>query len=145
MAERPMNSPLDPGDAPFSGSANEAALLDAAIVRALEVPPSFVIPADFAARVASRTDAGESLNGSRLQTFRSSPALLTVQHHGRNAAVVSLCVLLAMIALFAHRSAGASLLWTSMEAIFCLQFALLAVWLVARDLRLYLSAFNSQG
>jgi len=34
---------------------------------------------------------------------------------------------------FAHRATGTSLYWFSLESIFCAQFALLAVWLVARS------------
>jgi hypothetical protein len=46
-------------------------------------------------------------------------------------------VLLAMILAFAHRATSGSALWVSTEAILCLQFAVLAVWLVTRDLRQY--------
>jgi hypothetical protein len=46
-------------------------------------------------------------------------------------------VLLVLMLAFAHRAAGNSLYWFSIESIFCAQFALLAVWLVARD---YISA-----
>jgi hypothetical protein len=34
---------------------------------------------------------------------------------------------------FAHRAAGTSLYWISLESILCAQFAVLAVWLVARS------------
>ena len=47
--------------------------------------------------------------------------------------MVCLVVLLALLLAFAHRATGASLLWISMESIFCAQFALLAVWLVVRN------------
>jgi hypothetical protein len=47
--------------------------------------------------------------------------------------MVCLVVLLGLLLAFAHRATGASLFWISMESIFCAQFALLAVWLVARN------------
>jgi hypothetical protein len=46
--------------------------------------------------------------------------------------VACLAVLLVLMLSFAHRATGTSLYWFSVESIFCAQFALLAVWLVAR-------------
>ena len=45
-----------------------------------------------------------------------------------------LVVLLVLMLAFAHQATGNSLYWFSIESIFCAQFALLAVWLVARRL-----------
>ncbi len=110
MAEHSMN-PTD----------SESQLLDARITLALETPPRLAIPPDFAAKVAA-------------QMPPLSQVSLTPRGYGRNAAMVCMCVLLALIFVFAH-SAGASPLWTSMEWIFCAQFALVAVWLAVRKAR----------
>jgi len=107
MAEHSMN-PID----------SESQLLDARITLALETAPQPEISPDFAARVAA------PLPPLTLLT-------LTPRRYGRNAAMICMCVLLALIFVFAHR-AGVSPLWTSMEWIFCAQFALVAVWLAAR-------------
>jgi hypothetical protein len=42
-------------------------------------------------------------------------------------------VLLALILAFARRAMGTSVFWLSMESIFCVQFALVAVWLAVRN------------
>jgi RNA polymerase sigma factor (sigma-70 family) len=100
---------------------SESKLLDARITLALETPPQLVIPPDFAARVAA-------------QVPPLTPMMLTPRGYGRSAAMICMGVLLALIFAFAHR-AGASPLWTSMEWIFCAQFALVAVWLAVRQAR----------
>jgi hypothetical protein len=93
-------------------------LLETRILLALETAPELEIPADFAARVARQ--------------LPSRPAVvLTPKRNGQRAAVASLVVLLGLMLAFAHRATGASLYWFSLESIFCAQFALLAVWLVA--------------
>ena len=94
-------------------------LLEKRILLALETAPELEIPADFAARVARQ--------------LPSRPAVvLTPKRNSQRAAVASLVVLLGLMLAFAHRATGASLYWFSLESIFCAQFALLAVWLVAR-------------
>jgi hypothetical protein len=110
MAEHSMN-PTD----------FESHLLDARITLALETAPRPEIPPDFAARVAA-------------QMPPLTAVTLTPRGYGRNAAIACMAVLLALIFIFAHR-AGASPLWTSMESIFCAQFALVAVWLAVRQAR----------
>ena len=110
MAEHSMN-PTD----------SESKLLDARITLALETAPQPEIPPDFAARVAA-------------QMPPLTPVTLTPRGYGRNAAILCMAVLLALIFVFAHR-AGASPLWTWMEWIFCAQFALVAVWLAVRQAR----------
>jgi hypothetical protein len=110
MAERRMNA---------EGPSDEQRL-DAKIARALETAPEVEIPASFAARVAAQVPPLETV-------------ALTPRHYGRNAAIVSVGVLLALIVVFAQRSMGSSLLWTSIEWIFCVQLALVAFWLTARN------------
>jgi hypothetical protein len=63
--------------------------------------------------------------------------VLTPGRYGQRAAAAGLVVLLVVMLTFAHRATGNSPYWFSIESIFCAQFALLAVWLVARD---YISA-----
>ena len=99
----------------------DAQLLDARITLALETAPQLNVPPDFAARVAA-------------QLPPLTPITLTPRGYGRSAAMICMCVLLALIFVFAHR-AGASPLWTWMEGIFCAQFALVAVWLGVRQAR----------
>jgi hypothetical protein len=113
MAEHSMN-PTD----------SESQLLDARITLALETPPQPEIPPDFAAKVAA-------------QMPPLSQVSLTPRGYGRNVAMICMCVLLALIFVFAHR-AGASPVWTSVEWIFCAQFALVAVWLAVRQARPHL-------
>ncbi len=102
---------------------SESKLLDARITLALETAPRPEIPLDFAARVAA-------------QMPPLTPVTLTPRGYGRNAAILCMAVLLALIFVFAHR-AGASPLWTWMEWTFCAQFALVAVWLAVRQGRPY--------
>jgi hypothetical protein len=115
MAENKMNPPLDPPD---------RSSLEAKIILALEMAPQPEIRSDFASRVAGRV----SLRAAQIPGAR---------RYGHNAAIVSMGVLLALMLAFAHRATGASLVWISIEWIFCAQFALLAVWLVAWEARLY--------
>jgi len=97
----------------------EAQVIEKRITLALETAPKPEIPPNFAASLAAQVPA-------------IRPVTLTPHGYGRNAAVVSMCVLLALIFAFAHRT-GASPLWTSIEWIFCTQFALVAVWLAVRQ------------
>lgn len=108
MAEENVNAPLD------------RALLDAHITAVLQTAPRYQVPAGFAARVAA---------GMPPRTH----ATLTPLRYGRVAAVACLVVLFVLMVVLAHRAVGTSVFWVSLESIFCAQFALLAVWLVARD------------
>lgn len=110
MAKRAVNP---------EGPSNER-WLDTKIVRALEAAPEVEISAGFAAKVAAQVPPLEVV-------------ALTPRHYGRNAAIVSVGVLLALIVVFAQRSMGSSLLWTSIEWIFCVQLALVAFWLTAKQ------------
>ena len=112
MAEHTMNS------------AKQDAL-EARITRALETAPEVSIPSGFAARIAS-------------QLPPLANATLTPRRYGRNVAVVCMAMLLALILVFAHRATGTSLLWSSIEWLFSVQFALVAVWLAVRQDRPYL-------
>jgi hypothetical protein len=94
--------------------------LDASIILALETAPRPSIPPDFAARIAG-------------QLAPRATVTLTPGRYGRRAAVACLIVLLALILFFAHGVTGSPLYSFSIESIFCAQFALLAVWLMARN------------
>jgi hypothetical protein len=125
MAERSMNTATDPEAKLLEAQLREAQIFEEKITLALETAPRPEIPPDFAAKIAA-------------QMPPLTPVTLTPRGYGRNAALISQAVLLALIVVFAHRS-GASPLWTSMEWIFCAQFALVAVWLAVRPARLHLS------
>ena len=94
-------------------------LLEKRILLALETAPQPVIPAGFAARIARQLPPRPAV-------------VLTSKRNGQRAAVACLVVLLGLMLAFAHRAAGTSLYWISLESILCAQFAVLAVWLVAR-------------
>jgi len=111
MAEHTMNS-----------SSSET--LEARITLALETAPRVSIPSGFAARVAR-------------QLPPLTPVKLTPRRYGRNVAAACMAMLLPLIFFFANRATGTSLLWSSIEWIFCIQFALVAVWLAFRHSRPY--------
>ncbi len=93
--------------------------LERRIIQALETAPRAEIPAGFAARVVGQLPPLPTL-------------VLTPGRYGLRAAVACLVVLVVLMLAFAHRATGSSPYWFSIESIFCAQFALLAVWLVAR-------------
>jgi hypothetical protein len=93
--------------------------LDERIILALETAPRPEIPAGFAARVASQLPARPTV-------------VLTQGRYGQRAALGCLMVLLVMMLAIAGKATGSSLYWSSLEWIFCAQFAALAVWLVVR-------------
>jgi hypothetical protein len=95
-------------------------VLEKRILLALETAPQAEVPADFAARIARRLPPRPTV-------------VLSAKRNGQRAAVACLVVLLGLMMAFAHRATGPSLYWFSLESIFCAQFALLAVWLVARS------------
>ena len=99
---------------------SHAQSLDARILRALETAPRLEIPSDFAVRIAR-------------QLPPLPVAILSPARYGYRAAVACLIVLLALILALARRATGTSIFWVSMEAIFCAQFALVAVWLAVRN------------
>jgi hypothetical protein len=93
--------------------------LDKRIGLALEASPRFEIPVGFAAKVARQLPPRPTV-------------VLTPTRYGYRAAVGCVLALLALMLVFAHRATGTSVLWTSIEWMFCLQFSLLTIWLVAR-------------
>jgi hypothetical protein len=111
MADNSMNLP---------NLTHDPACLDARITLALGTSPVLEIPEGFAARVAAKLPATASMN-------------MAPRRHGRRAAIVCLAILLALIFLFACGPAM-SPVWISIESIFCIQFALIAVCLAVRNL-----------
>jgi hypothetical protein len=99
---------------------SDSTSLDARILRALETAPHVQIPEGFAARVAGRVPPRPSL-------------VLTSRRYGHLSAVLCVLVLIGLMLTFAHRAAGSSLYWFSIESIISAQFVLLTVWLVARN------------
>jgi hypothetical protein len=93
--------------------------LDARIILALESAPRPEIPAGFAARVARQLPARPMV-------------VLAPGRYGPRAALACLLVLMVLMLALAHKATGSSLYWSSLEWIFCAQFAALAVWLVVR-------------
>jgi hypothetical protein len=96
----------------LSQSATER--LDQRIVRALETAPEPQIPADFAARVASRLPARR-------------PVSLTPTHYGHNALLIGLVVTLVALLVLAQHSTGHAA-FGLLESILSAQFIALAVW-----------------
>jgi hypothetical protein len=107
------DEPLNPGD--LSQSVMEALEhLDQRIVGALETAPQPQIPADFAARVASRLPARR-------------PVSLTPTHYGQNAMLTGIVVLLAALVVLAVHSTGQAA-FGLLESLLFAQFIALAVW-----------------
>jgi hypothetical protein len=105
------------GDCDKKGDAGIA--MEARLIEVLETRPEVHIPAGFAARVAGQVPARR-------------PASLTPTHHGQNAMVVSVVVLLIALLAWAPQNAGHSALGVALEWILCAQFASLAYWLGVR-------------
>jgi len=105
------NEPLDHDN--LSQSAMEH--LDQRIVHALETAPALQIPADFAARVASRLPARR-------------PVSLTPTHYGQNAMLAGIVVILAALVVLAMHSTGHAT-FGLLESLLFAQFIALAVWL----------------
>jgi hypothetical protein len=104
------DEPLNPDN--LSQSAMEH--LDQRIVRALETAPEPQIPADFAARVASRLPARR-------------PVSLTPTHYGQNAVLIGIVVTLAALVLLALHSTGHAT-FGLLDSLLFAQFLALAVW-----------------
>jgi hypothetical protein len=93
--------------------------LELRILRALETAPNVEIPADFAARVASRLP------------IRRRPVSLTATHYGRNA--VFLGMILTLVVLIAlSLSNGSHATFGLAESLLLAQFIALTVWLSVR-------------
>jgi hypothetical protein len=104
------DEPLNPDN--LSQSAME--VLDQRIIRALETAPEPQIPADFAARVASRLPARR-------------PVSLTPTHYGQNAMLLGLMVILAALVVLAVHSTGQAA-FGFLESLLFAQFIALAIW-----------------
>jgi hypothetical protein len=109
------NQPLDPENLSQSAIDHATQHLDQKIVRALETAPQAQIPADFAARVASR-----------LPTRR--PVSLTPTHYGRKATLAGMLVTLAALLILALTPMGHTT-FGLLESLLSAQFIALAVWL----------------
>jgi hypothetical protein len=110
MRDDPLNQQhLDPTEM-------ETARLDQRLVHALEIAPEPQIPADFAARVASRLPARR-------------PVSLTRTHYGYYAMLASMVILLVALLFLAPQTANRSVLELTMQWLLCAQFIGLAVWL----------------
>ncbi len=96
--------------------------LDARITLALETAPRPMVPADFAARITRQLPARAEF-------------VLTPARYGQRAAAVCLMVLMVLMLAFARLANPGSVYWLSIESIFCAQFVVLAIWLVARGYR----------
>jgi hypothetical protein len=96
--------------------------LERRIVSRLEAAPRFEISPDFARKIASALPAQPVIR-------------LTPTHYGARAALLCAVVLMVLMLAMAARVHANSLYWLSIESIFCTQFVLLAVWLVARRYR----------
>jgi hypothetical protein len=88
--------------------------LDQRLVRALETVPEPEIPADFAARVASRLPARR-------------PVSLTPTHYGQNAMLAGIVVILAALIVLALHSTGHAT-FGLLESVLFAQFIALAIW-----------------
>jgi formate/nitrite transporter FocA (FNT family) len=89
--------------------------LDQRIVRGLETAPELQVPADFAARVASRLPARR-------------PVSLTPTYYGKNAMLAGIAVTLAALVVLALHSTGDAAFGV-LESLLFAQFIAFALWL----------------
>jgi hypothetical protein len=108
------NQPLDPDNLSQSAIDDAIEHLDQRIVRALETAPQPQIPADFAARVASRLPVRR-------------PVSLTPTHYGQNATLAGMLVTLVALLVLALHSPGHAA-FGLLESVLSAQFLALAVW-----------------
>jgi hypothetical protein len=93
---------------------NEVELLEARVVRALERTPEVLISAEFAKRVAGM-----------VPVRREVPVRAT--RYGRNAAIVSMAVLVVAVLLMARGAAQESVVRMTVEWVLCGQLLVLGV------------------
>jgi len=99
-------------------SPNEVRQLDERVVRTLEAAPAIEVPADFAARVASRLPARR-------------PVSLTPTHYGERATWVAIVIAMAaLLAVALHTTTHA--VFDVVQALLLTEFIALAVWLSLR-------------
>jgi hypothetical protein len=108
------DEPLDPE----ALSPNEVRQLDERVVRTLEAAPAMVIPADFAARVASQLPARR-------------PVSLTPTHYGERATWVGIVIALAALLVVALHTTNHAV-FDVVQALLLTEFIALAVWLSVR-------------
>jgi hypothetical protein len=108
------DEPLDHDNLSQSAMEHATEHLDERIVRALETAPEPQVPADFAARVASRLPAGR-------------PVSLTPTHYGKNAMLVGIALTLAALLVLARHTTGDAA-FGLLESLLLAQFIALAVW-----------------
>jgi hypothetical protein len=102
-----------------TGSTDPLAALDSRIVQALENLPEVQIPANFAARVASRIPARPAIS-------------LRATHYGKAAMLLSMAVLLITLLALAGDRHVTSTLGLALQWTLCAQFIGLVVWLSMR-------------
>ena len=90
-------------------------MLDQRLIRALEIMPDPQIPADFAARVASRLPARR-------------PASVTATHYGKNAMLLGIVATLAVLLVLALHTTGHAT-FGILESFLLAEFIALTVWL----------------
>jgi hypothetical protein len=111
MSNESMNSPL------VDKAGDDE--LDRRVIRALEAAPSVEIPANFAARVASRLPA------------RRRPVSLTPTHYGQNAVFLGMILtFVVLITLTVHNGRHAA--FGLAESLLLAQFVVLTVWVSVR-------------
>jgi hypothetical protein len=109
------DNPVDQENLSQAAIEREVEQLDQRIVRTLETVPDLDIPADFAARVASRLPARR-------------PVSLTPTHYGQNAILIGMVVTLAALLALAMHTTG-HVAFGLLESLLFAQFVALAVWL----------------
>jgi hypothetical protein len=108
------NQPLNPNNVSPAATGHLDEHLDQRLIRALETAPVPNIPADFAARVASKLPA-------------TRPVSLTSTHYGQNAMLLGiLATLAALVVLALHTTGHAS--FGLLESLLFAQFIALTVW-----------------
>jgi hypothetical protein len=88
--------------------------LDERLIRALETVPDSRVPADFAARIASRLPARR-------------PVSLTATHYGQNAMLLGIVATLAVLLVMALHAAGHAS-FGLLESFLLAEFLALTVW-----------------
>jgi hypothetical protein len=108
------------------------------VVRALETQPEPNIPADFAARVASRLPVSGKISVREMSYGVADFSRTDIRrtHYGRSMMMISMAVLVVAMLAFAPRAVLSSALWVGLEWTLCAQFVLLALWFVMRPERL---------
>jgi hypothetical protein len=99
-------------------SANANRELDLRLIRALENAPALQIPADFAARITTRTPAHR-------------PVSLSPTYYGYYAMLISMVVLLAAMLILARHTVDHTTLGLTLHWVLCAQFIAIGVWISA--------------